>query len=176
MGRVIGILVVGSLVVGVIAWLRATDWGKPADPVTFNDKLVSSNKVLEAAGKKFGEAVRSGTPRDVDATYANLQATLKNVREETKALEVPLGRSARALYDAEQTFLDGQERIIQKDFAEIVQIVKKHDMTDQKTHIRDRQREIKPILARAAKQEQADLAPLQEAWRAFAAEHNITLE
>jgi hypothetical protein len=143
----------------------------------FNQKIVTANQRLATVGQEFGESVGraiTGGPADAAQSrqlYNKARQTVKDVKAEMQTLQVPPSNSARGLYDAYQKFLDSQERMMEKDFGEIVKLLE-----DSKMNQVEKAQKIEAIADRDGKVEQTDLTALKAAQQVFAQESNLKLQ
>lgn len=151
--------------------------GSRVDPVAFNRSITDDNKKLNAAGTKLGEALKKtlngepGSTENLKAEYASLQKTLADVKADVANLKVPNDASSKALYDAYQKFLQGQESMSTNEFSQIVKCAEDASIpTAQKVNT------IVPLIKTVEQRENTDLTALKAAQSTFATEHHITLQ
>jgi hypothetical protein len=148
-----------------------------ASPLALNEKIVATNKTLEEAGRECGSAVaaaaRSNAPHDmarVRQAIANAKAKLQTALAEVPAVEVPSRQSAKDFQKAEIKFLQGQSRLFDADFGQIVSVLENQQLTSA-----EKAQQLQQIIQRAKATEDAALVELRGAQQQFARDHNITL-
>jgi hypothetical protein len=147
------------------------------EAVAFNQTIVTANQRLASVGQEFGEAIGralAGGPADVAQVkqlYDKTKQVVQQVKAEMQSVQVPPSNAAQTLYDADQKFLQGQERMIEKDFGEVVKLLENSELDKA-----ERAQKVAAIFARVEKAEQADLAALKAAQKGFAQEYNLTLQ
>jgi hypothetical protein len=151
---------------------------RPGPALAYNQALVEGTQRLTKAGEGFGRAAGaalvSSNDADIaraDQSFQELKNTIKAVQSDTKSLTVPPGQAAKELSEAFDRFLQQQEESVNKEFKEMLDVVK-----DKKTGLAEKQKRFNQILSRASQGEQGSLAPLQAAQQKFAREHNVTLK
>ncbi len=169
------------IVFAVLAW-NVSEVDEP-DPeaVKFNDALVRINKQLSADVSGYGQAIGAALnakPEESADAYAEakkaheeLLKEAANAKAELKKVKVHPSKSGMEFYQAHQKFLDGQEKVFQKEFAEIVEIV-----TDKDQKPEDKQTKIRAILTKVKMAEKTELAELLKAQKAFAVEHKLPVD
>jgi hypothetical protein len=143
--------------------------------LSFNESISGANKKLEAAGKKFGEAlvqaITSGNDTGaVRTSYENVKSVFTAVKAEMQALAVPNDATSKELYQAHQKFLAGQEKAINVDLAQVVKLVE-----DKSTPLAAKGGQITSLLSKIEAEENRELATLQQVQRKFADAHNMKL-
>ncbi len=147
------------------------------DAVAFNQSLLSANQKLQAAGREFGEGVGramaggAGDVAQLRQSYDKTRQVVQQVKADMQSVQVPSSQSAQDLYDAHQKFLQGQERMIEKDLGEVMKLLE-----NSKLDKKERAQKVTAILTRIGSAEQADLDALKNAQRKFAQEYNLTLQ
>jgi hypothetical protein len=147
------------------------------EALAFNQKIVSANQKLSAAGQEFGQSVGravAGGPAEAAQSrqlYNKARQAVKDVKAEMQSVQVPSSNAARALYEAHQKFLDSQEHMIDKDFGELVKVLE-----DSKMDKSEKAQKIEAVITRAGKVEQSDLETLKAAQRTFAQEYNLKVQ
>jgi len=156
--------------------LAAAPPGRAAaqDAQAFHDAVVAANKKLKAAGFRVAQPLpallagnRDELPRFRDAR-ADAVRTVKEVAEQVKALTPPDSESARALFAAERAFLEYQDRLVNRDLADLAALLE-----DEKLDAAERKARAEKLLDRLAREEHDALAPLQQAYARFVAEHKL---
>ena len=142
----------------------------------FNEAMVGTNQKLEAAGTELGTAIGlaiNGGPQELanaKEKYAKTVRVVQQVKADMQTLKVPSSKSAQTLYEAHQKFLQGQERMIQDDFGEILKTLE--DPALDKTA---KTQKLQAIFKRVEQAAQDDLIPLQNAQKEFARENNLNV-
>ena len=147
------------------------------DALAFNEALVNANRKLELPAKEFLESLPraiTGGPADaaqVKQLYEKTRQAMQQVKADMESVHVPSSQSAQALYEAHQKYLQGEERLIEKDFAEVVKLLE-----NSKLGAAEKAQKVNEILVRGGTTEQADLAVLKSAQRNFAQDNHLTLQ
>jgi hypothetical protein len=146
--------------------------------VSFNDTIVTKALKLHEAGivygRALGSALASGNEKDVskaEAAYEDVLKALTDVRNDIKALTVPPGKAAKEFQREALEFLDIEERLINRDFKDMLRITK-----EKGTNQADKSKRVNDILAKAVKIEKEHLEWLKDAQRKYAEENKITLK
>jgi aromatic ring hydroxylase len=151
--------------------------GSTKDALAFNQAIVNANQKLASAGQELGQAIgraAAGGPAEIAQAkqlYDQTKQVMQQVKADIQAVHVPSSSTAQALHDADQKFLQGQERIIEKDFAEVIKLLE-----DTKMDKGERAQKLAAIFSKVGNTEQTDLASLRTAQRDFAKEYNLTLQ
>src|SRR5947209_5100246 len=88
------------------------------EAVNFNNTIANSNKKLNDAGKRFGEALQPALKGgqanlgEVKAAYQGALNALAEVKKDVGSVKVPDSASAKKLMEGYQEFLKGQEEAI----------------------------------------------------------------
>jgi hypothetical protein len=159
-----------------ICFLAGTLTGRAgaADAQAFHDGIVGANKRLKLAGLRVAQALpallagnRDELPR-FRAARDDAVRTVKAVEEQIQLLAPPDSESARALLNAERQFLAFQDRLVNRDFADLSALIE-----DSKLDAAERKVRVEKLLERLAREERDALVPLRQAYDAFVAEHKL---
>ena len=110
-----------------LALIVVTGCSQSAELVRFNDQIAESNRKLARAAWEFREAIiplsnnQKADFNRVKASHDKLLALVKQIREERKKVKVPKG--AEEFHKAYDAYLEGQQQIVEGEFAMIVRYV-----------------------------------------------------
>jgi hypothetical protein len=163
---------------GLLAALLLAGCNRGGPALKYNQALVEGTQKLQKVGLEFGKAAgaalvsaNDGDIARAEQAYQEMKKAVKAVQDEIKNLTVPPGQSAKELSEAFNTFLKQQEEGINREFSELMDVLR-----DKKSVLAAKQGKFNQILNKAAADEQASLATVNAAQRKFAQEHNITLK
>ena len=145
------------------------------DPIRFNNAIINSTAKLEVAGQRFGKSLTAGfqnTPASRDALtheYQTLKAVLKTVKSEISALKVPPGISAKTFYEASLAYLKVEDKAINQNMKQMVEIVLGTDSTQSKA------RQIIELFRTSVQEENKAFKAVQEGQKFFATDHRVEL-
>ena len=167
------ILCAGVILVGLM-----TGCGRGAnDALRFNDQIAGATQKLERAGASFstaaGMAIESGNPGDIsnaESAQRLLKIQLQGAKDEATKMTVPPGKTTKELHDAYLRFLEVEATIIDRDFEEIIAILKNATIS-----LEDKETQVQIISNRAEKLEEPVLAALQIAQQKLAKEYGFAL-
>jgi hypothetical protein len=149
--------------------------GCEPEAVRFNNTIAAYNRRLNDAGKQFVQDVgsaRQAKGLDADrlwASYDRLRETVKEVKQEFAALEVPPGPSAKRLAEGYAKFLRSQDQMVLNELSRIMRLAQRAGGSGSANP------EIMRLLLEMQRREKRDLAELQQLQREFAREHKIAL-
>ena len=134
------------------------------EALQYNNDVAGVTRELQAAGKEFGEKLRSsqGNAAKSKQVYDEAAKNAATLIKRGKALTPPNTPEGKALHKALQSYLQTQDQIIRVDFANIARYVGQNKMYA-----------IAPIIEAAQRQEQPKVEQLKSAQQAFAKAHNI---
>jgi hypothetical protein len=142
-------------------------------PVKFNNDMARAIDKLNKAGKEFYTAVSplvnggAADPRDVRSKYQAVEKTLKGIKEEYEDIGPPLGTNwGSELMDRFTDFLDGQQTILDKYLAPIVQMVESGQVDPAR---------VQALLDKVDAEEAQTRNPLADVQKKWAEEHNLNL-
>jgi hypothetical protein len=144
----------------------------------FNDEIAASNKKIAKASFDFRASfvpLASNQPVDEAVcknAYNNVLDVIKKVREDWKKLEVPPsgGDEAKALHKAYDEFLDGQQKIVEDQFAAIPKLTENKTMA-----MKLKWDTIQSLITKIQEREQNDRRKLEEAQGKVASSYNLKL-
>jgi hypothetical protein len=145
--------------------------------ISFNNALSEANQRIAKGGEAWANAAveaMEGDPAAVQrfkAAEQDLRKVLADVNADMKALQVPDSPTAKRLYDAHQKFLQGQDEIINNQFAEIGRLIE-----DQSTPQEAKLQKFVELAQAAEARENQDLVVLQQVQREFAQENGFKLQ
>lgn len=149
--------------------VQAQEAGKSElTPLQFNEAISKVSKSLESKGRAFGMAIgQEKDPKRLQKLHVDLVADVKAIVRDTKKIAVPGGKEAAAFWQAFQGYLKNQETMVAKDFKEVVDILSSPQPDLQ---------QLKKVLDRIQRIENADLVVVRKAQAEFAKAHGITIK
>jgi hypothetical protein len=135
------------------------------DPLPFLNAIKKVTTSWSVDNLAFSSMI--GKERDPGRRQAAQEALvnkIKALRTEANTIKVPTGREAQELWNAFQTYLRDEERIVTEDFRELVTIL------SEPTPDRDR---FQAVLDRSKHIEDTDLARLHQAEATYATAHGM---
>jgi hypothetical protein len=137
-----------------------------SEAVTFNNTLSNLTRELEAAGRKFGEAIvrHEGHHEPLQDAYADMVGEVGRIVKRGRAVTVPKTKAAQEYYDAFLEFLDLEEHICDHECAALVRRAAAGDRAG-----------FLEVIERLKKREDAGLAKLKAAQKAYAAANGVSV-
>lgn len=135
----------------------------------YNDKVAKGNRRIAKEAQNLRQKIglleqdQPANVKEVKQAHSTLVQTVKAVKVEADAWDAPAIKEAKELRTAYSQFLDGQEAIANKEFAEIIKIVENPKMLNKQKWFA-----IQKLLARIEQLEKPDRDALQAAQRAYA--------
>jgi hypothetical protein len=143
-------------------------------PIRFNNDMARAIDKLNKAGKEFYAAVKplvdgqAVDPSEVRSKYQAAERILKAIKEEYEDIGPPMGTNwGPDLMDRFTDFLDGQQTILDKYFAPIVQMVESNQADAAR---------VKDLLDKADAEEAQTRNPLADVQKKWAEEHKLKLQ
>jgi len=138
----------------------------PSEAVRYNNEVAGITRELQAAGKQFGDRLRSnlGNPAKAKELHDQIAKNGDTIIKRGKALTPPNTTEGKALHKALLSYMETEDHIIRVDFANVARYAGQNKMSA-----------ITPIIAAAHQQEQAKVQQLKSAQKAFAKANNIPL-
>lgn len=133
----------------------------------FNNQMAQVTKDLNAMGMEFGTALKGRNPAEIKAAYDRLLGKFEKIKSESASIKPPDTVEAKEFYQAFQTLLTNQEKMIRVDFKEIVEI--------QSSPTPDIAR-FSAVFQSIQAQESQDLTKLRAAQAKFASANNIKIK
>ncbi len=161
-----------SAVLGAATVPEVRDIKKEA--LDYHQLILDSAKRLTASGEKAGRALgdsinKATVTEEFRKNMQELRGTLASIRTEMKTWTVPKSKSAANLQEGVEKFLKSQD----KDIEFIEEMAKVLD--DKGIPPNDKKSKVLKMLDQLEDMDKGPAAELQALQRAFAAEHNITL-
>jgi hypothetical protein len=155
----------------------ASGCGFPPNRTGFIEKLASQNRQIARSTRPFHSAVlqlKSGQAADagqVRAGYQEMEKTLKEAQTTMDGQSLPASSSsAKPFLSAYKAYLKEEQRILTEDLQPIVKKIEESGSPAEKWAFVDGQ------LNKAAAEDRAALAPVLEAQKSYASEHNYTVQ
>jgi hypothetical protein len=145
--------------------------------ISFNNALSEANQRIAKGGEAWANAAVAAMEGDAAAVQRfksaeqDLRKVLADVKSDMQALKVPDSPTAKRLYDAHQKFLQGQDEIINNQFAEIGRLIEDPD-----TPQMAKMQKFVELAQSAEARENQDLVVLQQVQREFAQENGFRLQ
>jgi cytochrome c556 len=169
------------LVTAVLAALLAGCHGPPPTRVEFNNNLADRNAKLYKAGRAFRKTLdpllKDGRSADVAAVKKardDARAALEDVSSEFKDSRTPRkGGNAQAIWDAYNDFLATEDDIVNKYFAEIIQVLEDDKEYPSNS---DKKAKILAILKKIDKEEADKMGVVYKEQKSYADAFNFTVQ
>lgn len=161
----------------LVAWAGCSNPGKELE--NFNDQIAQSNKRLAKAAWEVRKALspldptntsgatikydKDGRAYEVREAHSKLLDLVKAIQEERKAVKVPKVQTAEDLHKAYDEFLKGQRRIVEEDFARMVQLAEARSLPSA-----DRWAKMQTLFQQVQSRENEDMKKVSEAHNKFA--------
>jgi hypothetical protein len=166
--------------VGMLA--AATLWSAvgcnfPPNRIGFIEKISKENRKIAHSTTDFRTAIaplKKGEPADaaqVRSAYQEMEKAVNEVQADMEVQPLPASSSsAKPFLNAYKEYLKGQQKILTEDLQPIVKKVEEPGSPAEKAAFVNGQ------LAKVSADEEATYAPLMEAQKNYASEHNYTVQ
>jgi len=145
--------------------LIAGGCGNNYDPVHYVNSIKQITRTWTVDAEMFGKLIKTETdPARLQAGQRELANRIKTLVAESGKIRVPSTKEAQELWNAFQTYLKNQQRMVTDDFQELVAI--KTDPGRDMEYFRS-------VVGRCKEVEDADLARLRKAETAFEQAHGF---
>jgi hypothetical protein len=141
--------------------------GGVSEAMAFNNAISKTTKDLEKLGKDFGQALaqNKGNPAKLKELHDGVIADASKLIKKARALKVPDLEQAKEFHRAFVEYLDAEEKVLKKDFGEVINLLAKQDNAG-----------LQAVVRRMGEYENTYVNKLKDAQQKFAKAHNFTIK